>query len=318
MLELSADSANELFAAACEAVLGLGTPVAPRGIATVEVLGATLTLTDPRRRLVDVPPVRVLNPAFAAAEATWILAGSDEPWIYEYNRGLAKYADRGRLMGAYGPRLRRWNGGIDQLSCVYQVLREDPASRRAVVQLFDPARDFGGHKDVPCTLGHRFFLRDGRLHMYTSMRSQDLWLGFCYDLFTATLIQELMAGWLGAGIGDYCVRVDSLHLYERDLLAARQVPARAERSALAVPLSVPWAALDGVLSQVVAGTPPVTGGWAEIAAVMASYRAWKAGDREAACELAASHDGPLAEALGRWYDRLAGKERAAAGAGEMR
>jgi len=35
----------------------------------VEVPGASLCLTDHRRRLVDVPPVRMLNPAFAAAEA---------------------------------------------------------------------------------------------------------------------------------------------------------------------------------------------------------------------------------------------------------
>jgi thymidylate synthase len=34
---------------------------------------------------VDVPPARVINPAFAAAEAAWILSGSDDPWIYLYN-----------------------------------------------------------------------------------------------------------------------------------------------------------------------------------------------------------------------------------------
>ena len=33
--------------------------------------------------------------------------------------------------------------------------------------------------------------------MYASMRSQDLWLGFCYDIFTATFMQELLVGWLG-------------------------------------------------------------------------------------------------------------------------
>jgi thymidylate synthase len=180
-----------------------GRPAAPRQMATLEVLGASLCLTDPRRRLVDVPPVRVLNPAFAAAEAMWILSGSDDPWICQYNRRLAEYADEGRLMGAYGPRLRRWHGMIDQLAQVRALLAGDRDSRRAVIQLFDPATDFRGYKDVPCTLGYRFFLRDGWLHMHTTMRSQDLWLGFCYDIFTATLLQELLAGWLGAGLGEY-------------------------------------------------------------------------------------------------------------------
>ena len=170
-------------------------------MATVEVLGATLCLTNPRHRLVDLPPVRVLNPAFAAAEMTWVLSGSGDPWIFQYNRRLADYADHGRLMGAYGPRLRRWHGAIDQLARVRELLAADPDTRRAVVQLFDPDADFRGYKDVPCTLGYHFFLRDGLLQMHTTMRSQDLWLGFCYDIFTATVIQERLAGWLDAEIG---------------------------------------------------------------------------------------------------------------------
>ena len=67
MLNLAADSASELFAATCRAVLACGQPAAPRGIPTLEVLGASLCLRSPRRRLVDVPPARVINPAFAAA-----------------------------------------------------------------------------------------------------------------------------------------------------------------------------------------------------------------------------------------------------------
>jgi hypothetical protein len=68
-LTLTAGSASELFARACQAVPATGRPAAPRGLATTEVLGATLTLTDPRRRLGDLPPARVINPAFAVAEA---------------------------------------------------------------------------------------------------------------------------------------------------------------------------------------------------------------------------------------------------------
>ena len=225
-LVLTADSASELFTQACHAVLAAGHPAAPRGLPTIEVLGASLTLTNPRRRLVDVPPARVINPAFAAAEAVWILSGSDDPWIYLYNERLADYADDGRLMGAYGPRLRRWHGTVDQLARVRQQLTDDPGTRRAVIQLFDPEADSGDYKDVPCTLGYRFFLRDGLLHMHTTMRSQDLWLGFCYDIFTATIVQELLASWIGAGLGSYWLCVDSLHLYDRDLPKAQQLPRR--------------------------------------------------------------------------------------------
>ena len=303
-LVLTADSASELFTQACHAVLAAGHPAAPRGLPTIEVLGASLTLTNPRRRLVDVPPARVINPAFAAAEAAWILSGSDDPWIYLYNERLADYADDGRLMGAYGPRLRRWHGTVDQLARVRRQLTEDPGTRRAVIQLFDPEADSGDHKDVPCTLGYRFFLRDGLLHMHTTMRSQDLWLGFCYDIFTATIVQELLASWIGAGLGSYWLCVDSLHLYDHDLPKAQQLPQATVPGPLMVPLAVPWESFDELLSTVISGDPACGAGWAELAGVLASYRARKAGDREAARLIAGSHGGPLAQALGRWYDRL--------------
>lgn len=309
-LTLAAGSASELFAEACHAVLASGQPAAPRGLATTEVLGASLTLTDPRRRLVDVPPVRVINPAFAVAESLWILSGSDGPWIYHYNERLAEYVDDGRLMGAYGPRLRRWHGTTDQLAHARRVLEADPGSRRAVIQLYDPEADKLGHKDVPCTLGYRFFVRDGLLHMHTSMRSQDLWLGFCYDIFAATMLQELLAGWLGAGLGHYRLNIDSLHLYARDIPSARQVPAGTNAGVRMNSLAIPWDELDGTLAQVIAGAPVPGQGLSELACVLASYRVRKAGDREAADTIAATHDGPLAAALRRWYQR-AGQNRQA-------
>jgi thymidylate synthase len=242
----------------------------------------------------------------------WILSGSDDPWIYVYNERLAQYADDGQLMGAYGPRLRRWHGTTDQLAHIRQALADDPGTRRAVIQLYDPEADTRGHKDVPCTLGYRFFLRDGLLHMHTTMRSQDLWLGFSYDIFTATILQELLAGWLGAGLGSYQLSIDSLHLYDHDLPKAQQVPPSAGSGPRMAALAVPWETLDDVLGSVIAGVPLPGQGLAELACVLASYRARKGGDHEAAGAIAASHDGPLATALRRWYERI-GQGRQLAG-----
>jgi thymidylate synthase len=304
MLCVTADSASELFAGACRAVLSSGRQASPRGLPTAEVLGAALVLTDPRRRLVDAWPTRLINPAFAAAETTWILSGSDAPWIYGYNERLASYADNGRLMGAYGPRLRRWHDRTDQLAQVLDALTSDPDSRRAVIQLYDPEADTRGYKDVPCTLGYRFFLRDGRLHMHTTMRSQDLWLGFCYDIFAATVLHELMAGWLGAQLGEYVLCVDSLHLYAADIPRAQSLPTNVPPGATMLPLATEWAGFDRLLSGVISGGVPGTQGWAELSAVMASYRARKSGDRDAARSLTLAVPGPLSAALGRWYGHL--------------
>ncbi|MGH8883762.1 MAG: thymidylate synthase [Egibacteraceae bacterium] len=157
---------------------------------------------------------------------------------------------------------------------------------------------------MPCTLGYRFFLRAGRLHMHTTMRSQDLWLGFCYDLFTATVLQELLAGWLGAELGEYRHHIDSLHLYQNDLAVASRLPDPAGPSPAMPPLGVDWDSFDALLQQVIAGLPVANEGWAELSGVLASYRVWKVGDRVRARVLAAQTAGLLAHALGRWYDHL--------------
>ncbi|MBE1566626.1 thymidylate synthase, partial [Nonomuraea africana] len=217
MTTISGETIAELFTDAVARVQQ-GEPVSPRAMPTREVLDVRLLIEQPRARLLPAQPARVLNPAFAVAECVWILSGTNAPWIYDYNAQLRQYAeDDGILRGAYGPRMRLWDGHVDQLAQVRATLLDDPETRRAVIQLYDPARDAGGHRDVPCTLGYRFHLRQGRLHMVTTMRSNDLWTGFPYDAFSATVLQELMAGWVGADLGEYHHHVDSLHLYEQDL-----------------------------------------------------------------------------------------------------
>jgi thymidylate synthase len=305
VISIRGRSATEVFLDACRAVVTEGRATAPRGLATREVLGAHLCVIEPRRRLVDVSGHRILNPAFAVAEALWILSGSDDPWIFDYNRGLRRWADDGRLQGAYGPRIRRWRDQIDQLDHVRKLLRRDPDSRQAVIQLFDPERDTRGHRDVPCTLGYRFFVRGGRLHMHTTMRSQDLWLGFPYDVFAATLMQELMAGWVGVELGEYHHHVDSLHLYDQHLDRAGELPRWPGAAPPSDAVAVGWDGLDRLIAEVLAGqvgvSQPV---WAEFAAVLASYRDWTGGRRAAARSAAVLAPGALGEALRRWYQHL--------------
>lgn len=305
MMTLSARTATDLFTDAAAGVLTGGERAAPRGLATLEVLGAELRLREPRRRLVHVPGTRRLNPAFAVAEAAWILSGSDDPWIYDFNSQLRKYADDGILQGAYGPRLRRWRGTVDQLDAVRRKLLDDPDTRQAVIQLFDPERDHRGHKDVPCTLGFRFFIRAGRLHMHTTMRSQDLWLGFPYDVFTFTVLHELMAGWVGAELGEYRHSVDSLHLYATNWDAAWALTAQPAAEAMA-PLSVAWDDLDDVLAAVIRGDAATVAGtpWADLATVLATNRLWRAGARDAALAMAGDLDGPLGLSSRDWYAHL--------------
>ncbi len=302
MTHLIGDSVAELFAGAVTLAKN-GEKVAPRGMATREVLDVHMRLTQPRARLLYAPPARILNPAFAVAETVWHLSGSDDPWIFDYNAQLRQYADDGVLRGAYGPRMRNWAGVVDQLHRVLEILTEDPDSRRALIQLYDPARDAAGHKDVPCTLGFAFHLRAGRLHMSTTMRGQDVWIGMPYDLFFYTTLHELVAGWLGVELGDFHHYVGSLHIYERHLVQAEHLTSLTA-SAIMPDLTTEWEGFDTLLDQVRAGAVTGHPGWDSMAEILRSYRLWKDGLRDQAWLVAGGVDGPLGQALTAWYGEL--------------
>lgn len=304
MISIRGGSANEVFTSAAHTVLAQGDLVSPRGSATKEILGAHLVIAEPRRRLVSLPPVRLLNPAFAVAEAVWILSGSDGAWIFDYNRRLAEFADNGLLRGAYGPRLRKWRGEVDQLDRARRLLLEDPDTRRAVIQIYDPACDVVPNKDIPCTLNFRFFVREGRLQMHTTMRSQDLWLGFCYDIFTFSILHELMAHWIGAELGEYHHHVDSLHLYAEHWESAAELPSDPRSSPRGLPLVLAWEDFDATLAHAQDGGLAHPG-WGTFSQIMRSYQQWKTNQRHEAQQGAQAIPGDLGMALTHWYEHLA-------------
>ncbi|MFG0245710.1 MAG: thymidylate synthase [Phycisphaerales bacterium JB052] len=112
-------------------------------------------------------------------------------------------------MGAYGPRMSY------QLNQAYHLLRKDPDTRQAVVNVYNYMQDGHGDKrNEPCTLALHFLLRDGALNMTAYMRSNDIWWGFPYDMAAFAFLQQVMAHWLGVELGTYTHVATSLHMYE--------------------------------------------------------------------------------------------------------
>lgn len=118
----------------------------------------------------------------------------------------------GVIAGAYGPRLR------PQVMTALDLLQHSPTTRRAVIGLWTPndldIADYA--KDVPCTLTYQFLIEGDQLNMIATMRSNDAWLGFPYDVFVNTCVQRLFAGTLGLRTGYYQHQVGSMHIYERN------------------------------------------------------------------------------------------------------
>jgi len=207
---------------------------APRGFPSSERIGVQYRLRDASQR-VPLVPARRLNIAFNFAEVLWYLSGRDDlDFIAYYAPGMRKYsADGMRLTGtAYGRAIFGGDGRPDQWRTVVEQLRDDPDSKRAVVEIFRAEElTVPGNPDVSCTLGLQFLRRDGALHAVAFMRANDAYRGMSSDVFSFTLLQELLARQLGLRLGEYVHSVGSMHLYHSDDLRAREVLADPAASA---------------------------------------------------------------------------------------
>lgn len=202
-------------------VYASGAPISPRGIPTWEILGATVTLDNPRDRIVTARS-RKMNIAFAIAEWFSFMLGIDN--IDFFTQFIGSYGqfstDGQRLDGCYGTRINTVNGirYQSQLNEVARILQSDPMSRQAVMSIYERDDLYGkGGKNTPCTLNLQFLIRDGRLDMITYMRSSDVYKGITNDIVVFTLIQEFLARQLDVELGKFTLCAGSLHIYNYDV-----------------------------------------------------------------------------------------------------
>ena len=179
-----------------------------------EFLNAVTILKDPTQNILK-SDIRKLPMRYAVGELLWYLSGNNKlDAIKKYSKAWESLSDDGETVNsAYGYRIFE-KFGFDQWEYVKDKLRQDPNSRQAVIHIKDP--DYHPTKDLPCTVCLQYFIRDNKLHATTYMRSNDIWLGFPYDVFSFTCLQILMAFKLGYEIGEYTHIAGSLHLYSRD------------------------------------------------------------------------------------------------------
>lgn len=107
------------------------------GPALVSPCPVTTIYRQPRERVL-LSSVRDANPFFHLAEALWMLCGRDDVgFLNLFVRDFgARFSDDGVVHGAYGHRWRRALG-FDQLDHVSDLLKRDPSSRQAVIQMWD-------------------------------------------------------------------------------------------------------------------------------------------------------------------------------------
>lgn len=109
-----------------------------------------------------------------------------------------------------------------QIDEVIELLKQDPLSRRAVLNISDPSIDRIHTKDMQCTVCVQLLLRDNKLHEFVYMRSNDIFYGFPYDYIYFITLQQYIASKLGVECGSYTHHAGSMHLYDSSLEKLRE------------------------------------------------------------------------------------------------
>ena len=152
---------------------------------------------------------------YAEAEWQWYLSGDrnieklDElygkvPKIWE------RMADvNGNVNSNYG---WQWQRNRQLREAIY-LLRRNPRTRQACISIFDGKEYDRYTHDTPCTYAVQFTIIGQSLNMCVTMRSNDLWYGFCNDQYCFSKLQLLVADELGLLVGEYFHFAHNLHLY---------------------------------------------------------------------------------------------------------
>ena len=181
---------------------------------TREINNVKITLKDLEHNIVTV---RNISPSYLFAEWLWYFTGrNDVRFISEFGKIWKQMSDDGKTNNsAYGYIMQK-KFGFDQIETIIDLLKYDPQSRRAVININTPNEFVKSTKDEPCTIALQFLIRDNKLYCTAMMRSNDIYLGFPYDVAFFTELQKYIADRLNIKCGTYTHFVVSMHLYDRN------------------------------------------------------------------------------------------------------
>ncbi len=271
-----------------KAILSNGEHITPSKGGAAELRGVLLEIANPRARLSRTETRG--KPLSCLGELCWYLAESDDlDFISYYIPDYHQFADGDTIFGAYGPRLFNWKG-LDQMRNVIDLLRAKRDSRQAVIQLFDAGDIVEKHNDVPCTCTLQFLRRSEKLHMFACMRSNDAYLGMPHDIFSFTMLQEVIARSLSIELGTYKHAVGSLHIYDRHIEDAKKYREEGWQSSISMPLMPegdPWPAIKSLLEAECAlreagslagiALTKLDPYWEDLIRLLCVFRCWKDG-----------------------------------------
>ena len=103
---------------------------------------------------------------------------------------------------------------LDQVDYMLYLLKNDPASRRIMTNIFD----FGDLKDMnlePCAFGTQWLVKGGKLHLILNQRSQDMLAANGWNTIQYAALQCMVAQCVGLKPGTLTHNIGDCHIYDR-------------------------------------------------------------------------------------------------------
>ena len=156
-------------------------------------------------------------------ELLWFLSG-DSNIGYLKDNGVSiwdGWADEdGELGPVYGVQWRSWptpsGGKVDQIAQVMEQLRDNPDSRRIIVNAWNVA-EIDNMALPPCHCLFQFYVADGKLSCQLYQRSCDIFLGVPFNIASYALLTHMLAQQADLGVGDFIWTGGDCHLYQNHL-----------------------------------------------------------------------------------------------------
>ena len=118
------------------------------------------------------------------------------------------YGDLGPVYGA------QWRdfGGVDQIKYVINELKENPTSRRILVNSWNPP-ELDEMALPPCHMMFQFYVQNGKLSLQLYQRSADVFLGVPFNISSYALLTHIIAREVGLEVGEFIHTLGDAHIY---------------------------------------------------------------------------------------------------------
>ena len=150
-----------------------------------------------------------------------------------YWKPKAKF--KGDLGRVYGVQWRKWKNfegkETDQLKNAINLIKNDPTSRRIIVNAWNPG-ELDSMALPPCHTFFQFFVADGKLSLQMYQRSCDMFLGVPFNIASYSLLLHMVAQATNLKSGEFVHTLGDAHIYHNHF---SQVKEQLSRKPLQLP-----------------------------------------------------------------------------------